>query len=81
MEVNLYCIWCGGRLGVEGDHIICLACDTEYSNILLSESETENESAIIVERSISFDCSLTKLQKTTGREIQIQPEEVAVICT
>jgi|GEM_PF-2766061 hypothetical protein len=68
MEVKLYCIWCGGKLGVEDEHIFCFNCDTIYSNILLSESEVKKENQIIFEKSISIDCLSIKDQKNPSIE-------------
>lgn len=52
---------------------MCLSCDTRYSNILLSETKTEDEESVSLETSISMDCLLIKpkqLEKGSIPELQ-----------
>ncbi len=60
MDINLYCIWCGGRLCKEDGHIACMGCGTEYSDVIMSETKREDEKEITVETSISMECLLVK---------------------
>ena len=60
MDINLYCIWCGGRLCSEEGHVACMSCSTEYSDVIMSETRKEDEKEITIEKSISIECLLVK---------------------
>jgi hypothetical protein len=81
MDINLFCIWCGGRLAIENGQAVCLGCDAEYSNILLSESREEDWEKVAMEMSVSIDCLLVKPKlKPPVLEMQECAVEVAPIC-
>lgn len=56
METELYCMLCGARLSRESGRLSCACCGADYSNMLLSESRSEDESSEVLELSISVDC-------------------------
>jgi len=59
--MDLHCVLCGGRLHQEGEHVSCLGCDAEYSNVLLSETRVEDEERVITDMSLSMDfCKVTR---------------------
>ncbi len=58
--MELYCVLCGGILHSENSHLVCLGCDAEYSNVLLSESRIDSEDKTITEMSISMDFASIK---------------------
>lgn len=74
MEINMYCVWCGGMLHKEGEHVACISCATEYSNILLSETIGSDEEAVL-EKSISMDCIVKKIKAPPMLEMRAVPLE------
>jgi len=79
MNIELFCIWCGGRLGTEDGHVTCLDCGTEFSNMLVSETKYENHENTFLEMSVSMDC--VKGRCKYPREIYpIAIEEPAIVC-
>lgn len=58
--MELYCVLCGERIYSENNHLVCLGCDAEYSNVLLSESRIECDDKIITEMSLSADLVFAK---------------------
>jgi uncharacterized Zn finger protein (UPF0148 family) len=60
MDINIYCIWCGGRLCTEDGHVSCVSCDTKYSDVIMSETRRDDEKAVTLETSISMECLLVK---------------------
>lgn len=58
--MELYCVLCGEMLQPENSSLVCLGCDAEYSNVLLSESRVDSEDKTITEMSISMDFASIK---------------------
>ncbi|MFQ6105546.1 MAG: hypothetical protein ACE5NL_00545 [Candidatus Hydrothermarchaeaceae archaeon] len=57
--IEIHCIWCGGTLQKESGRRVCLGCDAEYPNIVISESVAE-DGQVATEHSISIECMLVK---------------------
>jgi hypothetical protein len=79
MNVNLFCMWCGGRLGTEGGHVTCIDCGTKFSDMLVSETRYGDAENTFLEMSVSMDC--VKVKRKCSQEIYpIVTEESAVVC-
>ncbi len=79
MNIDLFCIWCGGRMGTEEGHVTCLDCGTEFSNMLVSETRYGDSENTFLEMSVSMDC--VKIKSRYPREIYpIATGESAIVC-
>jgi len=58
--MELYCVLCGEMLQPENSCLVCLGCDVEYSNVLLSENAVEDGEKVITEMSLSADFVLVR---------------------
>ncbi|MBU2559677.1 hypothetical protein KKA03_02160 [archaeon] len=80
MILDMYCIFCGGRLEKEGGNASCMECRTEFSNVLVSETAYESSENTFLEMSVSIDC--VKAKNKIPQEIYPAREELpaAIIC-
>jgi|ETNmetMinimDraft_23_1059889.scaffolds.fasta_scaffold52114_2 hypothetical protein len=65
--MDIYCMLCGERLLQENKQVSCVKCNTEYKNILVSETQNESIDHVITEMSISMDTfkRTTKIEQPT----------------
>ncbi len=78
MDIELFCVWCGGKLASENKHVECHKCGTEFSNVLVSETTYESSENTFLETGISFDC--IKIKSRHPGEYILPAEEAAIIC-
>ena len=80
MNINMFCIWCGGRLDKEDENVACIECGTEFSDMLVSETAFESSETTFVELSVSMEC--VKVKRKTSEEIYpiITEEPAVVVC-
>ena len=74
--MELYCVLCGGRIYSENSHLVCLGCDAEYSNVLLSESAVEDEEKVITEMSLGMDFVLVKHKPEKSLVLELENRTV-----
>ncbi len=79
MNIEMFCIWCGGRLGTEDGHVTCMECGTEFSNMLVSETRYENTENTFLEMGVSMDCIKAK-GKYPAEIYPSATEEPAILC-
>jgi hypothetical protein len=74
-KMDIYCMWCGERLDTEDGHTVCVSCDTDYSSLVISESQVDLEGETLIERSVCMDCTQIK------RPFRPMPLEVGMTST
>ena len=80
MNIELFCVWCGGRLVTEDRHVACVSCGTELSNMLISETKYEDPENTFLEMSVSMDCVKVKSRCKYPSEIYpVAIEESAIV--
>jgi DNA-directed RNA polymerase subunit RPC12/RpoP len=74
-KMDIYCMWCGERLDTEDGHALCASCGTDYSSLVISESEVALEGEIITERSVCMDCTQIKrpFPPVVPLEVEVSP--------
>lgn len=56
MKIDMFCVWCGGRLDQGDRQMSCPGCGTDFSNMLVSETRYEDSKNTFLEMSVSMDC-------------------------
>lgn len=69
--MDLYCVLCGGRLRQEDEHVACLGCNAQYTNVLLSETKIEDDKKVITELSLSMDFLVVKEKEEKSALLQL----------
>lgn len=80
MHIDMFCIWCGGRLGSEDGHVTCLECGTEFSNMLVSETAYESSENTFLEMSVSMDCVKVKYRHPGEIHPTVTEKPAAIVC-
>ena len=65
--MQLYCMFCGGKLIKNEEGMFCFNCNTKFMGII-SESEDEG----VIERSICMDCITIKHEIEVKAEVEAQ---------
>lgn len=70
MDINLFCVMCGGRLHDLEGRVECCGCGAVYSDLVLSESRAERDGFGVTEMSFCGDIAL-KMAKPAIPKVEV----------